>query len=163
MHAAIREELSRNRMTLVNCFGRSRRFLDRWGNDLFQKAYNFRAQSTVARKINRDGVRFVYEDQETFEHLTLLNQVHDAIWYQVPLWLGIEYVVSQILTVRASLEASFQIRGRDISLPVDTKLGFNLNEDEMLEWKSKYVRETSEDKLAEELETFVGNSVATTG
>jgi len=154
-HAAIRDELSKHGNTLTNCFGRKRRFLDKWGKDLFEKAYNFKPQSAIARLINRFGVCHLYYRQDLYDNVVFINQVHDSIWYEVPIIDGMESVVATILSVKASLETPIKIRNHEFSIPVDTQLGFSINKDKMLEWKAKKVNLTSPHTLAAELEEYV--------
>jgi hypothetical protein len=52
-------QLSKDR-SLINPFGRRRIFMDRWGDELFKEAYSFIPQSTVADKLNRDGLAYIY-------------------------------------------------------------------------------------------------------
>ena len=89
-HNSVREELSRQARTLVNCYGRKRVFLDRWGHELFKVAYSYCPQSTVAEKMNQDGVLFIYDRQDLFPEVQFLNTIHDSIRYQVPISVGYE-------------------------------------------------------------------------
>jgi DNA polymerase I-like protein with 3'-5' exonuclease and polymerase domains len=82
-HEGVRTRLSENR-TLVNCFGRKRRFLDAWGAELFDAAYAFIPQSTTYDVIRR-GIYFTYNDRsDDFIPLQLLSEVHDSFSYQYP-------------------------------------------------------------------------------
>ena len=159
-HAAIRDELSKSNRTLTNCFGRKRTFLDKWGTDLFEKAYNFKPQSAIARIINRFGVCHLYYRQDLYDNVVFINQVHDSIWYEVPITDGMESIVATILSVKASLETPIQIRNHEFSIPVDTQIGFSVSKDAMLEWKAKKVNLTSPHTLAAELETYVNAAKA---
>ncbi len=78
--AQIIEMLRKNRR-VFNPFGRSRIFLGRWDNMLFQDAFAFLPQSTVADLINRRGMLLLKD----FHDVEILNQVHDAIYFQIPL------------------------------------------------------------------------------
>ena len=78
--AQIIESLRKNRR-VFNPFGRSRIFLGRWDNMLFQDAFAFLPQSTVADLINRRGMLLLKD----FHDVEILNQVHDAIYFQIPL------------------------------------------------------------------------------
>ena len=156
-HAVIRDELQRTR-TLTNLFGRRRVFMDRWGYDLWKEAYSYIPQSTVAEVVNQRGVRFVYERQDLFAPVELLNTVHDSLIYQVPLSAGIEYIAETILTVKANLERPLTARGREFSIPVDTKIGFTLGESEMLELKAKDA--TSKSMVANAIEGYLNARAA---
>ena len=153
-HERIKEELSRNNRVLTNCYGRSRRFLDAWGADLFEKAYNYRPQSTIATKMNNDGVRFVYEHQDLFPDVHFANTVHDSLWLWVPLKQGVGRVVEVAMMVKRSLEQPLTINGRTFQIPADIKVGFNLFEKDMLSWKAS--SDLSNTKgLEEELDLYV--------
>jgi hypothetical protein len=80
---SVRRQLNDNR-SLVNCFGRRRRFMDAWGEDLFKEAYAFLPQSTVVDMVNR-GMVSLYEDASNdFKPVELLAQVHDSVLVQYP-------------------------------------------------------------------------------
>lgn len=123
-HASIREQLSHSK-TLVNCLGRHRRFMGRWGDDLFREAYSFIPQSTVADKLNRDGLCFTYYRQDLFPEVELLNIVHDSILFQVPLEVGAARIYEIISEICRSLESPIEWKGQSFSIPADAKLGFN--------------------------------------
>ena len=71
-------ELRHYNRRLTNCFGQSRRFLDRWGPDLLLAAYAFKPQSTVANVTNF-GWRGIYNDRDMSMHrVNVAGQVHDS-------------------------------------------------------------------------------------
>lgn len=80
-HMKIQNELNATR-TLVTPMGRKRRFLDRWGDDLFRSAYAFVPQSTVGDLLNL-SMTSLYEDAEAQKHMDIIMQLHDAIYIQV--------------------------------------------------------------------------------
>tara|TARA_R110000751_G_scaffold101559_4_gene195701 strand:+ start:878 stop:3268 length:2391 start_codon:yes stop_codon:yes gene_type:complete len=159
-HAAVREELSRNNKTLINCYGRRRMFLDRWGDGLFKLAYSYNPQSTIAELMNKSGVCFLYERQDLFPEVSFLNTIHDSIRYQIPLSVGPERAVEIITAVKKSLESPMEWKGRQFSIPVDTEIGFSFDKETMMEWKAKKVDKTSPNTLAGELDRYVHKSVA---
>lgn len=120
-HLMIQEQLKKNR-TVENLFGRKYRFVDRWGDSLFKDAYAFIPQSTVADKINRHGLNYLYYNQETFPTLELLMQVHDSIVFQIPLSVGFEEQAGMLLALKASLEQPISYQGRSFSIPMDTSI-----------------------------------------
>jgi len=154
-HERIKEELRAGNRTLVNCYGRKRRFLDRWGADLFEKAYNYKPQSTIATKINDDGVKYVYYNQDRFSDVEFANTVHDSVWVWCPMSQGIKRVIEVALDIKGQLETPLDIQGHKVIIPADIKLGFDLNDDTMLEWKSAKIAGLSLDALTEELSTYV--------
>jgi len=140
-HKWIREQLSKNR-TLVNCYGRKRVFLNRWGDELFKTAYNYIPQSTVADKINREGLLLLLRDK-ILNEVELLNQVHDAIYVQIPISAGFQYHADCINIIRNSLEKPVKWRNTEFIIPVDVKIGFNM--------KPKITLKTRADNLKYEI------------
>lgn len=120
-HRRVQEALKRNR-TLENLLGRKKLFLDRWGDELFKAGYSFIPQSTVADIINRRGIIFLYERQDLFPELELLNQVHDSIVFQIPISVGWKRHAEMILTLKHSLETPLAVHGRQFTIPADFKL-----------------------------------------
>jgi len=130
-HNSIRSQLAANR-TLVNAYGRHRIFMDRWGDDLFREAYSFGPQSDVAEKLNQDGICEAYYYGDS--HIDILNNIHDAILYQLPIGLGSPTIVAIAYTIKVSLEKPLTVDGRTFSIPVDTSFGFNALD--MIKFKS---------------------------
>ena len=122
-HTVLRGQLSKNR-TLTDCFGSTRLFTDRWGDELFKEAYSWIPQSSVAKQTNYRGVLPLYYDLEVFRHVHLLNQVHDAIYFQLPLSIGLDEIVRILCAVRDSLQTPLQWRERIFSIPADLAVGF---------------------------------------
>ena len=154
-HSAIRDTLSRNSMTLVNIFGRHRTFRQQWGHEMHKTAYNYIPSSSVAEKLNNDGVRFLYERQDLFPECQFLNTIHDSVKYQVPLSVGLHRILQIIITMKAQLETPLEWRGREFVIPVDTQLGFTLDEKTMLEWKAVDTNFDDVDARCEELRAYV--------
>lgn len=123
-HLMVQEQLKKNR-TVENLYGRKYRFVDRWGDSLFKDAYAFIPQSTVADKINREGINFLYYDQETFAPVELLMQVHDSIVFQIPINIGFERHAEILLKLKESLESPIHYNGRSFSIPMD--IGIHLD------------------------------------
>ncbi len=123
-HSSIREQMSKNK-TLINCYGRRRRFMGRWGDELFQEAYSFIPQSTIADKFNKDGICYVYYNQDLFGEVELLNAIYDSILFQVPLDIGVERMYEIIMTIKRNLETPLTWKDKEFSIPADCKIGFN--------------------------------------
>ena len=123
-HRWVEDELRKDR-TVTNIFGRRRKFMDRWGDALFKEAYSFIPQSTVADKINRQGLIEVYYDQGKYQHVEILNQVHDSIVFQIPLSAGWDYHAKVLLSIKESLEAPLSWRGREFIIPTNLFIGKN--------------------------------------
>ena len=100
---------------VYNCFGRSRLFLDRWDNSLFQDAFAFLPQSTVAEIINRRGL-LVLQD---YENVDMLNQLHDAVYFQIPLSCSWDYHAKVLNELGAALSAPLTWKIREFFIPAD--------------------------------------------
>lgn len=132
-HAWVRNRLSKDRI-LENCFGRKRLFLDRWGDELFKEAYSFIPQSTVADKLNRHGINYVYYNQDLFEPIDLLNQVHDSmVWQMNYVLFSWEQQATCILLLKKSLEQPISWKGNSFFIPVTLEVGANMNKKQMVE------------------------------
>jgi DNA polymerase-1 len=126
-HAWVRDALSKNR-TLTTPFGRSRRFMGRWGDELFKEAYSFIPQSTVADKLNRHGLVFLYNNQQLFKYVELLNQVHDSVVFQIPISKEPIYAAGVLLMLKANLEQPIKWRSAEFVIPADISVGTNLGD-----------------------------------
>jgi len=127
-HAWIRMQLRKDR-TITNLYGRKRQFLGHLDDKTFKEAYAYIPQSTVADKINRDGVIPIYEDQKRFGPLWLLNQVHDAIYFQISReypWLTHADI---LCWVKEMLERPLEWQGRTFVIPADFKMGLTMSKD----------------------------------
>jgi uracil-DNA glycosylase family 4 len=126
-HAWVRALLSENR-TLTNCFGRKRVFLDKWGDELFKEAYSWIPQSSIADKVNRQGILFIHYNQQLFHFLELLNQIHDSLLFQIPISIGWEKHAEMLIHIRDSLERPMVWHGNSFVIPLEFKLGYNMKD-----------------------------------
>jgi hypothetical protein len=126
-HQHIRNKLGKDR-TLENLFGRKRRFLNRWNDDLFKAAYSYIPQSTVGQLLNYGIVETYYQqDLAGFEHLRkwdLLNQVHDSMVFQYPMD-DIEGLAKTIKQIQRNLDPKLYCNGREFVIKTDCKIGLN--------------------------------------
>lgn len=118
-HRWVQTQLGQNR-TLTDCLGFHRLFLDRWGDGLFKEAYSWIPQSTVGRKINRDGLIYAYDSIRPVE---LLNQVHDSIVFQISKGYTVLEHAQCIWSLKESLESPITFKGMQFKIPVDLKAG----------------------------------------
>jgi uracil-DNA glycosylase family 4 len=125
-HAWVQAQLRKDRQ-LTNCFGRTRRFTGRWGDELFKAAYDYIPQSTVATKLNL-GLRYIYTNQADFKEVELLNQVHDSIWFQIPLSTPFSRHAEILRLIKAELEAPISWKTSSFSIPADFKMGLNFKD-----------------------------------
>jgi len=123
-HLWVQAALRQNRR-LTNPFGRTRIFLDRWGDDLFREGYAQIPQSTVPDIINERGLNFIHENQEWFDEVELLNQVHDSIVLQIPLTESWKYHVASLELLVENLERPIQWKSKEFSIPAEVSMGFN--------------------------------------
>lgn len=149
----VKSTLHKKRM-LVNPLGRVRIFLDQWGDDLYQDAYAFTPQSTVADIINEYGLLRMYSDQEVFWAVEILNQVHDSIWFQIPLsestpWA---YHANAISVLKHSLEIPLTLHGTTFVIPADLTMGFTFNSKGKNMSKVKISADDTVDIIAAKLE-----------
>ena len=124
MHEMIRNKLSKGRR-LTNLKGRTRLFMDRWGDTLFKEAYAYIPQSTVADVINQHGVIEIYYHQEKYPEVELLNQVHDSIIFQVPRSAGVERHYEILRDLCVSLETTLEWHGREFTIPAEVTMMFD--------------------------------------
>lgn len=126
-HEYVQHQLRQTR-SLVNPYGRKRTFLDRWGDELFKEAYAFLPQSIVPDKMWSDGVIPMYEDQDSFGCVSMMNTIHDSLSFQIPLELPWEQHAEILTKVIGRLETPIPWRSTTITIPCDVKMGFNLAE-----------------------------------
>jgi len=126
-HQHIITKLGRDR-TLENLFGRKRRFLNRWNEDLFKAAYSYIPQSTVGQLLNYAIVQTYYQqDLEEFSFLRdwdLLNQVHDSMVFQYPLE-QIDNLAKTIKQIQKNMDPKLTVNGREFIIKTDCKIGLN--------------------------------------
>lgn len=149
-HVMIQNMLLNENRTVTNLFGRHRLFLgpivESYPNvtkyavaDTFREAYAHFAQSTCADKIIRQGVNFIYYNQDLFHELELLTEIHDSIVFQIPLTVPWLRHAEIILAIKQSLETPLEWKGRIIPTPADLSIGYDMFEDHQKEFKSKKV------------------------
>jgi uracil-DNA glycosylase family 4 len=146
----VTEVCRKNNRMLTNLFGRKQLFLGQWGDDLFKDLYAFIPQSTIADKINRQGIIPIYEDQHNLGIIDLLNQIHDAILFQISMehsWLK---HAEAILKLWDLMSTPLEWHGSKFIIPVDFKMGTNLAD----EVKIKYEPEAG--RLAKQLSDLYG-------
>lgn len=126
-HQHIRNKLGKDR-TLENLFGRKRRFLNRWNDDLFKAAYSYIPQSTVGQLLNHGIVETYYQqDLPEFGFLRkwdLLNQVHDSMVFQYPIE-DLEGLAKTIKQIQKNLDTKLYCNGREFVIKTDCKIGLN--------------------------------------
>lgn len=140
-HELVKSQLSTDR-TVTNLFGRKRKFLERWGGELFRDAYAQIPQSTTADKINEHGVNHVYYNQSEFKEVELLTQIHDSIVPQIPLNIGLRKIAWLVMQMKNKLETPLKTGDREFKIPADVVFGLNMCKEDGVEFKSKNVSES---------------------
>lgn len=123
MYQAVERQLNIDR-TLTNCFGRKRRFLDRWSQDMLNSAYAQIPQSTVVDVLNQ-GYVAIFEDDDL--DLEPRAQVHDSCVLCIPLvsWEDMAHIVARC---RKHLAIPCEYHGRSFTLDTEVKIGANWGE-----------------------------------
>lgn len=166
-HLIIQNMLKRDR-TITNLLGRSRLFLGpvhiSFPNnpkgaceDTYREGYAQLPQSTVADKINEQGIEFIYYNQDLFRPVELLAQLHDAIVFQIPLCIPWESHAQMLLWIKSSLEHPLYWHETEIKTPADLSMGFCMCKEMMEEIKSKNIPNNVNllaEKLKETYETL---------
>lgn len=138
--AYVEDQLRRNNRTLSTLFGRRIRFLQQYGERLKNAAYSAIPQGTVGELINERGIKYIYyNDDSLFRTAEILTQTHDSIDFQVPLSAGFETHAHIIRKVIDSLETPLRFRQRDIRIPCDLVVNFNLNKKLGVEIKHPHI------------------------
>lgn len=120
-YVEIQDELRKNSRQLTNCFGQSRKFMDKWAIDLFMAAYAFLPQSTVGNITNR-GMRAIYHYSN--KQVDLTAQVHDSVLthHAFESWLEL---ASQVLFCDTAMTQTCIYRDEEFIIDRDIKLGVN--------------------------------------
>lgn len=118
----VENEITTRRM-LTNCFNRTVFFMGTVGTDLYRVAYSCIPQSTVADYILERGICFFHDNEALFLDFHPLNQVHDALWYQVSLELGPEKIVEALRIMKTEFERPIPWKDTSFVIPADFKVG----------------------------------------
>lgn len=159
-HILIQNMLKESRI-VTNLFGRRRLFLGpifpssmtptSACMDTYRAAYAHFAQSSCADKINEQGVEFIYYNQDKFEPIELLTQIHDSVVFQIPLSIPWREHAKMLFQIKRSLETPLYWKGIEIKTPCDLAVGLNMYKKQMVELKSKKFP-ADEESLAVRLE-----------
>jgi len=122
----LQSELHNGRV-LTDCYGWTRRFVERWGPELFKQASSFIPRSTVASKINFDGILNIWDDS-SLDKVELLGQVHDSVMFQIPIKVGWDYHVKALKKIKEYIETPIVWKGREFVIPVGVSMGLNLRD-----------------------------------
>lgn len=127
-HKSIESELRRN-STVYNLLGRRRYFQRPQNDDLLRKAYDYKAQSTVADVIN-EAVNRAYTLWAWIADF--LAQVHDELLTQIPL-MELHSMSTVLWGLKNALEMPLSIHGETFTIPSGIKVGLNWRDMEELD------------------------------
>ena len=116
-HERIRRQLAKNR-TLSTPLGRSRKFLGRWGDELFRAAYSFVPQSVVADVLNLGLIKLWLTLKEHVPGAAPILQVHDEVVVECK--AADAPAVDRLM--HECIEYPLIIEGSVLTIPLETKL-----------------------------------------
>jgi hypothetical protein len=123
-HGDVKKELRENDRTLVNLFGDKVRLMDQSGPDLWDKAYSYKPQSTVAKIVTRAMVAAYNDCSDLMGSMGLRANVHDSILVNWPDNKRDQLVPFAERMVEL-LSPPLTAKGRTFTLGVDVKVGPN--------------------------------------
>ncbi len=126
-HAMCRQSLHTSR-ALINLLGRKRIFTKPLDDSTYKDSYAFIPQSTVADIINEYGLIYIFNNQDKFWMVEILNQVHDSIWLQIPASVPWNKHAEALYQIKQSLEVELTAHGRNFTIPLDAKIGWNFGD-----------------------------------
>ena len=139
-HEEVRQELRANRC-ISDLFGNKARLLDEPGPDLWDKAYSFKPQGTVANIVKRAMVGCFEDKRPLFEPMRMLANVHDSLLFEYPSkpW---DRALEWIAAVKAHMSPTLQCKGHSFVLGVDCKAGWNWGEMKKISAEAKVEKPT---------------------
>jgi DNA polymerase-1 len=131
-HTSIQDELKQTR-TLYNVWGREHKFLDRWGDSLFRSAYSFKPQSSIGDLLNRSILRVYNGLPELPFDMSILLQLHDAIYVEV----DEDKTMETFKFLRKNMLEPITINGNTFTVDVDfhVKPSWGKGEDVDINWQ----------------------------
>ncbi len=113
--------------SITNFFGFTRRFMDS-PTRVLKSAYATIPQSMVPAIINRRGIIHQWENQELYQFVECLNQVHDSMVNQISFDMPWSYWKETMDDTLKSLETPIVVEGEGFVIPADIEMGLNLGE-----------------------------------
>ena len=123
-HLAIQKRLAAS-PSLISALGRSRNFLDHWGESMFGEAYAFEPQAIVA-----DDTARSMEVLSAYPYIEFLQQGYDSVLLQVPTPLVKDALeaIRTCATQPITLTDFDCINNTTIIIPISIKIGQNWQE-----------------------------------
>ncbi len=116
---------------LTNCYGQTRKFLDRWGPNLLDAAYAFLPQSTVGN-IAGLGWRRIYSDTQSLKKVEPVAQVHDSVTTQHT-FDSLEELRDQVEAIVSYMAIPFTYHQREFTILREVKIGTRWDAEAMKE------------------------------
>ena len=146
-HSFVKSQLAKNR-TLENLMGRKTVFLDQWGDSLLKEAYSCIPQGTTGDVINERGILFIYYNQNQFRPISLMNQVHDSVGFQIPLNCPWTEHAQMLLSIKNELEKPLTTYyGDTFHIPADLTMACSL-------WKEGHGDELKAAEIPSDVDEF---------
>jgi len=118
---SVKRDLRINNRTLFNCFGRKRRFLEAWGDELFKQAFAFLPQSRNVDAVNEAMIKS-YNDDWLMAFMDLLAQTHDSITFQA-LINDYKRLAAGCIKIDEYMSPQMEYGGRKFRLGTEMKIG----------------------------------------
>lgn len=125
----IEYRLNRDGRKLTTCYGRTRQFFQKWGDELFKEATAFEPQSTVADHFNgaihpllgiKGGLLEIYRQLiQPYPERCIINQSHDSCIVEVPKGEAREVGLEMQRLIRRPIV----MNGVEFTIPVDGEIG----------------------------------------
>lgn len=146
-HSFVKQQLSKNR-TLENLMGRKTVFLDQWGDSMLKEAYSCIPQGTTGDIINERGLIYIYYNQNQFKPISLINQVHDSVGFQIPTSCPWTEHAQMLLSIKNELEKSLvTYYGDEFYIPADLTMSCSL-------WKEGHGDELKAAQIPDDVDEF---------
>ncbi|KKN41712.1 hypothetical protein LCGC14_0720620 [marine sediment metagenome] len=123
-HLKVENMLRRTKM-LATPLGRRRAFFDRWGADMFRKAYAFVPQSTVGDYTNIGLTRLHFCLPR---EARIVLQIHDAIVININEDYLNKHREELYAMIKRAVEVEIEVEGRKVKIPADIKEGMTWDE-----------------------------------
>ncbi len=123
-HLKVENTLKKTRV-LETPLGRRRAFFDRWGADMFRKAYAFVPQSTVGDYTNMGLTKLHYCLPK---EARIVLQIHDAIVINVDESYLNKHREELYAMIKRAVEIEIEVEGRKMRIPADIKEGMTWDE-----------------------------------
>lgn len=93
-------------------------------SQLLLEAYAWPILATEAYIMHEYGLCEIFENQDKYEHLDLLNFNHDSLEFQLPISLSFSEISTILNYLKSSLCRPINYKGRQFSMGVDFEVGY---------------------------------------